>query len=430
MESSSQTYTLSNFLAVLKNRQFLKLWFSQVASQLSLHMTIFALMVRIFNITNTSTSVGILIVFYGAPSLLFSALAGAFVDRHSRKKALFITNLLQAVTILLGLFFGKTIALILIFAFLYNLFNQWFAPAESASIPTLVDKDHLFVANSLFALTLYGGFIGGYIIAGPLMTLFGNNAPFWVSATLLFLATIAVFFLPTDKGPIKEDGKHIFKNILSDTREGFSFIKNHPIVGSSLFKFGLTQIILSTIFVLGPGFMENVLGIKVQDLSLVFMAPAGLGVAIGAVIAGKLSKKVAKRTLMNWGIISLGITLALVAGSKTFGVFLKYQLLDGSLPLNSGNILPLVIFMFVVLGIENAFILIPAQTIMQKNTPHEVRGRVWGVLGMLITAGAALPVLTASILADILSVTAVLVGVGVLVFLYGVLSLRFDAKRI
>ena len=60
-------------------------------------MVIFGLTVIIAESTNSTTAVSALILTFLVPAVLFSALAGVFVDRLDRRLVLIVTNVLRGV---------------------------------------------------------------------------------------------------------------------------------------------------------------------------------------------------------------------------------------------------------------------------------------------------------------------------------------------
>ena len=71
-------------------------------------------------------------------------------------------------------------------------------------------------------------------------------------------------------------------------------------------------------------------------------------------------------------------------------------------------------------GVCYAFVAVPAQTSLQEELPSDVRGRVFGVLNMLVSLASFVPIIIAGPLADVISAAAVIVlsalivgGVGV-----------------
>jgi MFS family permease len=91
---------------------------------------------------------------YILPGVLFSSVAGVFVDRWDRRMTIIIVNILQMLTIPLLLLVRspELIWIVYIVAFLESTLSQFFGPAASALLPTLVGEENLTAANSLNSL--------------------------------------------------------------------------------------------------------------------------------------------------------------------------------------------------------------------------------------------------------------------------------------
>ena len=100
-------------IILLTNKNFLKLWTSQLFSQLSANLLNFALIIRVFDLAAgtkyASISVSLLVLAFGVPSIIFALLAGAYVDHLDRKKVLVATNIIRAILVLMLLFFDNNL---------------------------------------------------------------------------------------------------------------------------------------------------------------------------------------------------------------------------------------------------------------------------------------------------------------------------------
>jgi MFS family permease len=74
-------------------------------------------------------------------------------------------------------------------------------------------------------------------------------------------------------------------------------------------------------------------------------------------------------------------------------------------------------------GIAYASVAIPAQTQLQEDLPEDVRGRVFGVLNMLVSVASFLPILVVGPFADLLGTTVVLILVASLIIASGIASI-------
>ena len=101
-------------LAVFQNGGFLRLWLSQAATQIGGNMVLFGLTVIVVDSTKSNTAVSLLVLTFLVPAVLFSAVAGVYVDRIDRRLILIATNLLRAVAFVALYLVGTNFALILL----------------------------------------------------------------------------------------------------------------------------------------------------------------------------------------------------------------------------------------------------------------------------------------------------------------------------
>jgi len=192
LEPTPDQNTEIGFLPVLKNLNFLALWCGQVFSQLAdkIYLVLMiAIIASRFQSANQSISawVSALMIVFTIPAVLFGFAAGVFVDRWPKKSVLVLTNLLRG-----GFVFGLPVLLwisadwqpfysipigfllLLCVTFLVSTLTQFFAPAEQAAIPLLVEKKHLLSANSLYTTTMMASVIIGFALGEPGLELAEN----------------------------------------------------------------------------------------------------------------------------------------------------------------------------------------------------------------------------------------------------------------
>jgi MFS family permease len=93
-----------------------------------------------------------------------------------------------------------------------------------------------------------------------------------------------------------------------------------------------------------------------------------------------------------------------------------------------GDITPLLVVVVIVAfiaGVCYAFVAVPAQTSLQEELPIDVRGRVFGVLNMLVSLASFVPIIVVGPLADFVSASAVIVVSALIVGAVGVASILF-----
>jgi Na+/melibiose symporter-like transporter len=121
--------------AVLRNRPFLLLWLAQAATQIGGNMVLYGLTVIVVSATSSNSAVSALILTFLVPAVLFSAVAGVYVDRLDRRLILVVTNVIRAIAFLLIFLAGGNLLAILLLNVFVSTVTVFFAPAEAAMIP-------------------------------------------------------------------------------------------------------------------------------------------------------------------------------------------------------------------------------------------------------------------------------------------------------
>lgn len=379
---------------LIKNSKFKYLWTSQLLSQLTINIMNFLLLIRLFQYTGSSIATSFLWVAYALPAILVGPLAAASVDMVDRKKMLMVTNLLQSVVIFLYAFLHQT-RLFLLYGVIiaYSFLNQFYIPAEAASLPSLVKKKALPQANGLFFLTQQGALILGFGIAGILSQFLGFNNSLFLCAGLLFLAFVSVSFLPQMKvkeSVPREFEKAIFK-FFSRILEGYRFIKdNHSIFLPFILLMGL-QIILAIVMISIPVLATQIFKIDVNSAGLSIIVPAGAGAGVGAFAIPRLLKKGwrKKKTIETFLMI---LTLLL---------FLYTFIIPEILGVARVLISTVALFLT---GLSFVGILIPSQTYLQEKTPGGLRGRVFGNFWFLVAIATIFPVIFSGAITEIFGI--------------------------
>jgi MFS family permease len=422
-------------VAVLRNRPFLLLWLSQLATQIGVNMVLYGLTFVVLEATDLSSAVSGLFLTFLVPSVLLSALAGVYVDRVDRRVVLVVTNVLRAL-VLIGIFaVGNNIGLVLLLNTVFSIVTVFFAPAAAAMIPVLVPRDQLVAANGLFTLTLNGAFALGYALLGPLIvTIAGGPQPLIVIVAFLFaLAAAFCVTLPSDppapqqrpraRAAVAEAG-HAVTGVFGQLREGVVYIRDNRAIAWSLAYLGISASLIGVVAVLGPKFARDTLGLTVKDL-IVVVLPLGLGIVFGVLLLNNYGKYVARRRAIEIGLVLLGVLLVLltVAGPVSrvlTGVGEGLPLVDVSA---LTSLVAVVVAIAFVAGIAYGIVAISAQVQLQEDIPADVRGRVFGVLNMLISVASILPIIVVGYIADLVGTTAVILVAAAFVLVSGLASI-------
>ena len=415
--------------AVFRNGAFLRLWLAQSATQIGGNMVLFALLVIVRGATGSNTAVAVLILSFLVPAVLFSAVAGVYVDRIDRRLILIATNLIRGV-MYIGLFFvGDNFALILLLNTAISVVNVFFAPAEASMIPVVVPREQLIAANGIFILTLNAAFALGFALLGPLVVNIAGSAEavILVVATLFFVATALCVALPSSP-PMRDavaegsdgrlapvaDAERAVESTVAQLREGLTFIRGHREISWSLLYLGIAASIVGVLGVLGPDFAETTLGLQAKDFAVIVL-PLGFGIVMGILLLNAYGKYLPRRRVIEGGLIGLGAMLLLLSIAGQLSQFLSQAEAAADIVDLSAvtSLLAIVVVIAFFAGISYGLVAIPAQTQLQEDLPEDVRGRVFGVLNMLVSVSSFLPIILVGPISDLIGTTAVIIVVAV-----------------
>ena len=412
---------------VLANPRFLALFGSQILTQVGGNMVLFGLTVSVFGLTDSSTSVSVLLLTFLVPAVVFGAIAGVFVDMFDRRRILISTNLARGGLYLLLAFFSDQLAVIYIVTAIVATLTTFFAPAEAAMIPLVVKREQLMTANSLFILALQASFVVGFAVLGPLaQTVFGTELLIIIVAAAYGLAGLLCWILPSAPPSVASraslaSARSAVASTFAQLREGLAYIRDHHNVFWSLTYLAMVASLIGVLGVLGPDFAKNVLGLEEGDLVVVLL-PLGAGLISGIVVLNLIGKYLPRRRLIEGGMIALAVALVILGLVQDL-----WALRNGE---DSTALLAVVVVVGFVAGVCYAFVAVPAQTSLQEELPPDVRGRVFGVLNMLVSLASFVPIIIVGPLADFVSAAAVIVTFAVIVGAVGVLSVIFAHPRV
>lgn len=414
-------------LGVFRNAAFLRLWLSQAATQVGGNMVLYGLTVIVVNSTRSNTAVSLLILSFLVPAVLFSAVAGVYVDRIDRRLILIATNVLRGAMFVALYLVGDNLGLILLLNVSVSTITVFFAPAEAAMIPSLVRRDQLLAANGIFTLTLNAAFALGFALLGPLVVNVANpEAVILVVAALYFLAAGFCVTLPASPPPAHEGGRgrlavgeaeRAVSSTFSQLREGLAFIRSNRAIGWSLIYLGIAASLVGVLGVLGPDFAQSALGLDAKDFAVVVL-PLGFGIVTGILLLNAYGRYLPRRRVIEGALIALGILLAALSAAGPISRLLQRADGPGGFDLTAiTSLLAIVVVIAFFAGIAYGLVAIPAQTQLQEDLPADVRGRVFGVLNMLVSVASFLPIIIVGPISDFVGTTTVIfvVAIGVLV---------------
>jgi MFS family permease len=320
---------------------------------------------------------------------------------------LVLINILRSLLSILLVFFLENLFAIYLYSFFIASLIVVFAPAEFAMIPKTASKKNLAAANSLFNVTWVMSFILGFAAISPIVLFFGIKVAVLFAAISYLIASIVSSILPSDK-PHSEAKYCSFKKALFDS---FSYIKSSKLIQVLILEQSIATSLMGMVSVLAVGYVREVLHLSEANFSII-VVPAGLGMVFGSLIIGHIKIPNFKNsTIVGAGILFASLCLSFMS--------ILTQLL----------IVPIISFL---LGISNALVNIPIQSMMQKVVKESFRGRVFAILNMFISFTSTFPILFAGELADMFGVRICFLILGILTSLlyFFMKSVALEADRI
>lgn len=365
------------------NRSFRRLWSGQVVSELGNWFNFIAALglVRAVSVAAPEATATMLVARL-APFALFAPLAGAFVDRWSRRTVMILSDAARAVVALgfllvrgpedLWIAYACTVVATLLAAF--------FEAAKNAAMPNITGGQGLLAGNALmfssrFLLMSFGAALGGWASAR-----FGYKAAFIINAVSFLVSAYSIWLIPEEemKGETS-DGDEASREVetqetetrearkrarvWTDMQEGWKYIARYPLVAAIIglnvlwaTGGGACNLIydrLGGVVFAGRGGLEGDAGVAA------LYAAVGAGLFIGMLLARRVGAHVELHGLtakfIGWMMFAHGIVFALAGLMPT--LFL------------AGSMLFLSRF---IIGIEFAV----QETLMMRLVPDNLRGRV------------------------------------------------------
>ena len=347
---------------------------------------------RVYAMTGSTIMSALAYAASFAPQILVGSVAGVFADRWDRKRMMVTANLLQAAGLLPLLTVHDAGRVWIVFAVLFweGTVQQFFIPAEQATVPRLVDRDQLLAANALSGQVtsvsrLAGAGLGGVIgaVGGIAAVTFADTASFATSAALLGLmstadrmaasgrmaaTTATAATAATGRGAARRLGR-----LGEELRDGLRVAAGDRVLRGLLVFVLVTSVGQGVFGTLFAPFVERVLHGSSTEYGLVMGAQA-IGGILGGLVATMMSSRVSATRLATLGAIGFG--------AVDLAVFLY--------PLGYLAVWPAVAGMIIV-GIPGALEVAGLITLFQQHTEDAYRGRIFGALnaveGVMVLTG-------------------------------------------
>lgn len=408
------------YIRLALNGSFSALWTGQVISLFGDRVNQIALAAFVYTTTNSALAVALTFLVGTLPNLLFSPIAGTFVDRWDQKQVLVVSDLLRAALVLLvpvAVLMNVWLAYPLVF--LITTVSLFFRPARVAVLPRLVREDDLLAANSALWVGETFADVINYPLAGLFVVFLANSLPvaFWFDAAtyLASAALIASIVVPPVVrrlvGRDATEGEEGQPSVRADLVAGWAFLRQETVLLANTLQGAAGQFAAGIVTVASPILAAEVLSPNGDEwrATYAFMETSiGLGNLLGGFALGLVASRVRKGRLV-------------IAAYTVFGVLV---VLLGIVPS-----LPVVLGLLAGIGVANMAFVIPSQTLFQERTPPELMGRVVSFRFALVFGAMSVAMALGGLFADVLGPGAVIAMGGVVSIAAGLGGLGVRALR-
>jgi predicted MFS family arabinose efflux permease len=345
-------------------RDFRLMWIGACTSSIGTWMQIVAQGWLIYRLTHNPRLLGIDQFLGGIPIFLFSLFTGVIADRVERRKILLGSQYAQmlsaaVLTVLVATGIVRVWEIFCL-SFFSGTAQAFGAPAYSALIPTLVDREDMPNAIALNSIQFNVAVMVGPALGGLALARFGEKVCFGLNALSFVAPIISLSIIATRFIPAKTTD-----SMISSLKQGIQFARKQGSMEALIvLAFFMTflgmplrtyiPVYVKDIFQRGPQTYGNLLALM------------GLGSIIGSLIiaaAGNFKRK---------GFVAIAGLMVLGASITAFGLSTSIRL--------SGTVLVLV-------GASMMAVFATVNSLVQLITTNEMRGRVMSVYNFAFRGG-------------------------------------------
>ncbi|MFJ4656701.1 MFS transporter [Nocardia sp. NPDC088792] len=361
----------------LRNPDYRRLWTTGVVTVIGAQLTVVSVPKQLFDITHSSSYVGLAGLFGLIPLIVFGLWGGALADAMDRRKLLLITSAGTGVTSLL--FWAQAAAqlnnawLVLVLFSVQQAFFAMNQPARSAIYPRLLPAEQLPAANSLTMTVMQFGAIAGPVSAGMLIPVTGLSTLYLLDSIALLATLWAVWKLP----PIPPLGE-TRRAGLREVADGFIYLAGQRILLAS-FAVDVVAMVFGMSRALFPEIAHDSFGDSDGGgtaLGLLFAAMS-VGAVLGGVFSGWLTR-ISRQGLavmlciVLWGVSMVGFGLAVGMAGHAMSTTVALWMALGCLAFG---------------GAVDMFSAALRTTMLQSVATDDMRGRLQGVFIVVVAGG-------------------------------------------
>ncbi len=383
--------------AAFRYRNYRILWLSMAASFTAMQMQMVARGWLAHDISGTNAAVGVVMLSWGIPQLLFSLVGGAYADRMDKRLLLTITQTLVGLTALATavLITIDVISIPWLFALglLQGTVFAFNMPARQALVPELVPREELANAIALNNAAMNGTRVFAPAVAGVLMVALGVDIVFYLQAALNFGVVAILWQLPRSTAHLA--GATERRNVAREIGVGLRYLWASPALRLLMLMAFVPSLVGMPYITLLPGFAAEELHVGSGAYG-VLLAVSGVGALAGSLAIAWLGHT--RRLPLLQALLGFGFGLSLV----TLGLLAAWFGYSGALVAQ------------VTLGLASTGYMTVNSTMLMANSDPALHGRVMSIYMLTFSV---FPLMSAPLgaLADRTSASATFILLGALI---------------
>jgi CRP-like cAMP-binding protein len=288
------------------------------------------------------------------PTLVFGLIAGVVVDRYDRKKIMIAADILRAlVVVTIPFLISASIVWLYVLVIVSSSITQFFSPANESVLPEIASEEELGAANAIMAIAQFGSTAIGFAAAGFLASTNSIEAVFFVDAATFLFSALMISLVKVDPLEVTEHAG--IGAVIRDIGFGARFIAKTPILRSLnlvrvpvLLCFGLQNVLLLPFALRALHATEFEYGLQ-EGLTSV-------GFVIGSLAMARLADRLREGQWLVLSYTLMGLLSLLYSFQSAVWVAVGIIAISGAM---------------------NAPSFVAGRLINQRNTPREMRGRVF-----------------------------------------------------
>jgi MFS family permease len=423
---------------VLSNRPFRLLWLAQIISQTAQNAILYALIIVVLDLTESTTSTSVVVLLFVVPTAGFGLFAGVLVDRWSKRRLLIMSNAGRAITALAYFFARDHVWALYTVTPFFATCSQVFTTSNAASIPHMVPRQQLISANTLFS----GGFtiaqLAGLIFLSPLILTTAGAGTLFISAAGAFvLATLLTRLLPFIGHDGEEEVDRLFpsraelRGAVSEFATAMRSVRADPLSTMAMAHITASSTLILLFAIIVPRYMQAILKVEADKAVTVF-APVAIGALIGLRFVPMMVGRLGKTRTVALGLF--GVALCLMALGFVERIADALEQTERLNPFEGQRVFGLSILVALTMlfagpmGVCYALLNTPAQTTLHERTPIDMRGRVIASQMVLANGVALIPLVVVGGIADLYGVSSVVLAISGLLVVAGALTLYVERR--